>query len=288
MTPMGNVLDVLDVLDVQEFPVLTIMLRQGIEFPLTWWPRWPDPPMGNEYTQWPTLPHHHPQCPTLDTPQWFHLMITHLWEISQPPLPHMGAQCFMWNISHNPQYTQPCPQSQQGVTRGLPLRHKTQSTQEKGVHKGPCPWANPAKKKDNKLFFLLHNHLSHKGGFKGGGSSPLKEMETKSISLCLLASPCISLPPFAFVLSVSDCLFVVFAQPTQPPTYTIQPTHNTTHTTNTQPPTYTIQPIHNTTSKGQSTPPKFSSIPFHSFWFHELMQSQSDRFIGEQPEHTQN
>lgn len=32
MTPMGNVLDVLDVLDVQEFPVLTIMLRQGIEF----------------------------------------------------------------------------------------------------------------------------------------------------------------------------------------------------------------------------------------------------------------
>lgn len=32
MTPMG---DVLDVLDVQEFPVLTIMLRQGIEFSLT-------------------------------------------------------------------------------------------------------------------------------------------------------------------------------------------------------------------------------------------------------------
>ena len=228
MTPMGNVLDVLDV---QEFPVLTIMLRQGIEFSLTWWPRWPYPPMAHEYPQWPTLPHHHPQCPTLDTPNdstpWLHTCE----KFHNHPSLIWGHNVSCETSHTTPQYTQPCPHTITITTRGWkgvkPLSHKAHM--KKGVHKGPCPWANPGKKKDNKLFFLLHNHLSHKGGFQGGGFPLCRNGNKKHYCfLYLPVSPSV-LP--ASVCFCSLCIWLYVCSFCS--TYTIQP-HNAT---------YTIQPI---------------------------------------------
>ena len=253
-------------------PCVEHYAQTGHWFSPTWWSRWPDSPIENEYPQWTTLSHHHPQCSTLDTPQLLHPMITHLWEMSYP---HMGAQCFMWNISHNhPIHTTMFTHNHnKGVTGGFPW--DTKHTHEKGDNKGHSPWANPGKKKDNKLFFSSIIFYPKKRGVSRGRIPPWINVN-KKVSPCiyLIASPCISLPLFAFALFVSDCMFVVFVQPTQPPTYTIQPP---TYTTTTQ------WNLHNKANKWiiriihwGVNPLHQNYPPFHSieFWFHGLMQSQ--------------
>ena len=195
--------------------------------------------MAHEYTQWPTLPHHHPQCPTLDTPQWLHT-----YEKCHTSTLTWGTMFHVKHLTQSHQYTQPYLYTITITTRGWkgvkPLRHKAHM--KKGVHKGPCPWANPGKKKDNKLFFLLHNPFSHKGGFKGE-SSPLEEIETKSISLCLLASLCISL---YLTASICFCPLCIWLYVCSFSTYTTTNLYNTTTNLNNHQPKqynkYTMQP----------------------------------------------
>lgn len=121
--------------------------------------------------------------------------------------------------------------------RGLPLSHKTQSTHEKRGSQGSPLSQSWKQKKTISFSFSSIIFSPKKGGFKGEDSPPCRNGNKKHYCfLYLLASHCLCLLLFSLYLIVC----VVFIQPTQPPTYTIQPVHNAT---NTQPPTYTMQPI---------------------------------------------
>ena len=170
-----------------------------------------------------TMPHTAPPSSTMphtDSTPWLHTYEkchTPIWghnvscETSHTT-PPIHTTIFTHNHKHN-----------KGSWGVYPWVTKHKAHMKKGGHRG-LPWANPANKKDNKLLFLLHNHFSKEGGFQGGGFPPCRNGNKKHYCfLYLPVSPCPSLPLFAFVLFVSDCMFVVFVQPIQPPTYTIQP-----------------------------------------------------------------
>ena len=190
----------------------------------------------------------------------------------------------MFHVKHltqSPQYTQPYLYTITITTRGqkgfTPETQNTQHTGKRGFTRGHAP--EPILERKKTISFSFSSIiLSPTKGVSRGRILPLGRNRNKKYlpvsPSVLFASPCLCLLLSSLYLIVS----VAFSQPTQPPTYTIQPPSNTTSTQCNLYNKYTTtnlhnhQPIHNTTSKGQSTPPKLSSIPFHSFWFHELMK----------------
>ena len=158
--------------------------------------------MAYEYTQCPTLPHHHPQCPTLIPP--------HDYTPMRNVIPPYGVTMFhVKHLTQPHQYTQPYSHTITNTTRGhegfTPESQNTKHTWKKGVT-GVSPEPILQTKKTISFSFSSIIISPKKGGFKGE-DSPLAEMETKStiafcISLYLLVPPCLCLLLFSLYLIV--------------------------------------------------------------------------------------